>query len=140
MMAAIVLLASNGVILAFHTCFTAKTTAVSLFHHGACESEKKQPVKRKPSCCTSEKRNAARTAISSKCCVETIAYKKSELAGTTNASPEVVVYNNYIVSYFKPFAVPFIDNSSSVAFLNKAPPPFTAAHSDFLYATGLLLI
>jgi hypothetical protein len=139
-MAAVILLASNGIVLAFHTCFTAKKTAVSLFHHGECDSEKKQPSKRKSSCCSNEKRKPTRALVNSNCCVETITYKKSELTSTIMASSEVVVHDIFIINHFTPFAIPFINSSKTFAFLNKAPPPFTASHSDFLFATGLLLI
>ncbi len=136
---ATVLLASNGVVLAVHTCFTAKTTAVSLFHHGACKSEKKQASKRKADCCSRKKNKSSGDHVSSSCCVETISYKKSELSGTVDVTGPVLMPT--VTSVIATTTVPEINASVSTNdFLNKPPPLCCAAHPDFIFAIGTLLI
>jgi hypothetical protein len=112
LVAVVILISSNGIVLATHSCFSKAETKVSLFSHKGCCSQKKKN-------CHSTTHSSEKK-ISSNCCRLTISYHKSDVNSIVKHafSTELNFFpvQNIHASLFSP------DFFYSTFYLNKVPP------------------
>ncbi len=108
---AIILISSNGIVLASHNCFSKPGTEVSLFEHKGCCSKGKKNCHAIP---------VKETAFTKKCCQLTISFHQADVSS-------LLVKTSLIhVDYFtQNFSIPnllFSKNYSETLFFKKTPP------------------
>jgi hypothetical protein len=124
----VVLVTSNGIVVAAHNCFSQHKTEVSLFSKKCCQKEKEQ--------CHSKP--AMENTFAKKCCELKITYHKADVKTLLikNASIQHLnLFSNPIL--FSSFSF-FSDNISIFAF-NKAPP-YIHSGVALLHSISLLQI
>ena len=130
-MALAVLLASNGVVLAVHTCFVSGTVDVSLFNSNNCCSGNSTG-------CNEE--SDLQTVVSPKCCKLELDYHKIQVVSSDKDdsgklyNPELMPISA-LAGFYPIFNAPLQKDISY-----KAPPPQGAADPTFIYSIHRLLI
>ena len=124
------LLATNGVVLIVHTCLVSNTTDVSLFQKNGCCGGEEFP------CGTS----AEISFFKDKCCDLKVTYSKIESPGSLTIEFNGDVFKQVICCDFKLKQWSCVEPFMLAKVLHPPPSIHTAAHPDFIYTAGSLLI
>jgi hypothetical protein len=124
----VVLVSSNGIVVAAHNCFSQHKTEVSLFSKKCCSKEKEQ--------CHSKP--AMEDTFAKKCCELKITYHKVDVKAplVKNASIQHLNLFSNPISFSSPS---FFSDNISISSFNKAPPCIRSGVA-LLHSIGLLQI
>ena len=123
----IILLSSNGIVLATHSCFSRPGTQVSLFSHKGCCSKGKKDCHRIP---------AGENTFTKKCCQLKISFHKVDVSSFLSKAN--LIHVDAIAQHFSISDFPFSKNYTELLFINKSPPK--PAGRALLCHISLLLI